>query len=76
MLRENSRDSKLLSRLFIFVRKEGASMEHNCPFSAIVGQEQMKLALLLNPSDPALGGVLLCGEKGTAKSTMVRNRRI
>jgi len=42
------------------------------PFSAIVGQERMKLALLLNAVDPCIGGVLIRGEKGTAKSTAVR----
>ena len=42
------------------------------PFSAIVGQEEMKLALLLNVVNPRLGGVLIQGEKGTAKSTAVR----
>ena len=47
-------------------------MEHTYPFAAIVGQEQMKLALLLNLIDPALGGVLIRGEKGTAKSTAVQ----
>ncbi len=42
------------------------------PFSAIVGQEQLKLALLLNAIQPTTGGVLIRGEKGTAKSTAVR----
>jgi magnesium chelatase subunit D len=42
------------------------------PFSAIVGQERLKLALLLNAVDPRVGGVLIRGEKGTAKSTAVR----
>lgn len=42
------------------------------PFSAVVGQEKMKRALLLNLIDPSLGGVLILGEKGTAKSTIVR----
>jgi len=42
------------------------------PFTAIVGQENMKLALMLNVINPALGGVLIKGEKGTAKSTAVR----
>lgn len=42
------------------------------PFGAVVGQERMKLALLLNAINPAIGGVLLRGEKGSAKSTIVR----
>ncbi|MGM9571277.1 MAG: ATP-binding protein [bacterium] len=42
------------------------------PFTAIVGQEKMKKALLLNAINPRLGGVLIKGEKGTAKSTAVR----
>ena len=42
------------------------------PFSAITGQDQMKLALILNAIDPRIGGVLIRGEKGTAKSTAVR----
>lgn len=42
------------------------------PFTAIVGQEQMRTALLLHALNPALGGVLIRGEKGTAKSTAVR----
>ena len=42
------------------------------PFAAIVGQEEMKTALLLSIVMPSLGGVLIKGEKGTAKSTAVR----
>ncbi|MFA5843659.1 MAG: magnesium chelatase subunit D family protein [Coriobacteriia bacterium] len=42
------------------------------PFSAIVGQDTLKSALLLNAVDPRVGGVLIRGEKGTAKSTAVR----
>jgi magnesium chelatase subunit D len=42
------------------------------PFSAIVGQELMKKALILNAINPRIGGVLIKGEKGTAKSTAVR----
>ncbi|MEA1867871.1 MAG: ATP-binding protein [Thermodesulfobacteriota bacterium] len=42
------------------------------PFTAIVGQEKMKLALILNIINPTLSGVLIRGEKGTAKSTAVR----
>ena len=42
------------------------------PFTAIVGQDKMKLALMLNVINPGLSGVLIRGEKGTAKSTAVR----
>src|SRR5579859_796441 len=45
---------------------------HTYPFTAIVGQESMKLALILNAIVPAIGGVLIRGEKGTGKSTAVR----
>ena len=45
------------------------------PFTAIVGQDEMKLALLLNAINPSIGGVLIEGEKGTAKSTAVRAYR-
>lgn len=43
------------------------------PFTAVVGQDQMKLALILNLINPKIGGVLIFGEKGTAKSTIVRS---
>jgi magnesium chelatase subunit D len=42
------------------------------PFTAVVGQDEMKLALLLNVIAPAIGGVLVTGHRGTAKSTAVR----
>ncbi|HEY3041784.1 MAG TPA: magnesium chelatase ATPase subunit I [Pyrinomonadaceae bacterium] len=42
------------------------------PFSAVVGQEEMKLAVTLNLIDPAVGGVLIMGERGTGKSTLIR----
>src|SRR6266550_6830571 len=42
------------------------------PFSALVEQDEMKLALLLNAVSPQVAGVLVRGEKGTAKSTAVR----
>ncbi len=45
------------------------------PFAAIVGQEEMKLALVLAAIDPGLGGVLLFGERGTGKTTAVRGLR-
>lgn len=42
------------------------------PFTAIVGQEEMKLALQLNIIDPKIGGVLIMGDRGTGKSTTIR----
>ena len=45
---------------------------HLYPFSALVGQERLKKGLLLNVLNPSIGGVLIRGEKGTAKSTAVR----
>ncbi len=42
------------------------------PFTALVNQEEMKTALILNVIDPSIGGLLIMGEKGTAKSTAVR----
>ena len=42
------------------------------PFTAIIGQEEMKLALLLNVIDPKIGGVIIMGDRGTGKSTTIR----
>jgi magnesium chelatase subunit D len=47
-------------------------MPQHYPFSAVVGSDDMALALTLSTVSPAIGGVLVRGEKGTAKSTMVR----
>ncbi|SDJ28885.1 magnesium chelatase ATPase subunit I [Lutimaribacter saemankumensis] len=47
-------------------------MKHAFPFSAIVGQDDMKLAMILTAIDPKLGGVLVFGDRGTGKSTAVR----
>ena len=41
------------------------------PFVAILGQEKMKLGLILNVIDPQIGGILLTGHQGTGKSTFV-----
>ncbi len=42
------------------------------PFTAIVGQEEMKLSLILNVIDPKIGGVMIMGDRGTGKSTTIR----
>ncbi len=47
-------------------------MRCNFPFSAIVGQDEMKLALLIAAIDPSVGGVLVLGDRGTGKSTAAR----
>lgn len=48
---------------------------HYFPFTAIVGQELLKKALILNAINPSIGGVLIRGDKGTGKSTAVRSLR-
>jgi len=47
-------------------------MKQSFPFSAIVGQEDMKLSMILTAIDPSIGGVLVFGDRGTGKSTAVR----
>lgn len=47
-------------------------MKQPFPFSAIVGQEEMKLSMILTAIDPSIGGVLVFGDRGTGKSTAVR----
>ncbi|SDZ48379.1 magnesium chelatase subunit I [Jannaschia faecimaris] len=47
-------------------------MKHPFPFSAIVGQDDMKTAMVLTAIDPTIGGVLVFGDRGTGKSTAVR----
>ena len=53
-------------------RDRRVSMRSVFPFSAIVGQEEMKQALLIAAVDQAVGGVLVFGDRGTGKSTAVR----
>jgi len=42
------------------------------PFTAIIGQDEMKLSLILNVIDPRIGGVMIMGDRGTGKSTTIR----
>ena len=46
-------------------------MKHVYPFAALVGQDDMKQALLIAAIDPLIGGVLVFGDRGTGKSTAV-----
>jgi magnesium chelatase subunit D len=66
--RHDLADERLLPTKGTFV----SAYRHPYPFSAIVGQEDLKLGLLVNAVSPEVGGVLVRGEKGTAKSTAVR----
>lgn len=50
----------------------GGDLQQTFPFTAIVGQDDLKLAVLLSVIDPAIGGVLITGHRGTAKSTAIR----
>ncbi|WZZ35552.1 hypothetical protein YC2023_018953 [Brassica napus] len=54
-------------------RKKEESARPVYPFAAIVGQDEMKLCLLLNVIDPKIGGVMIMGDRGTGKSTTVRS---
>ena len=47
-------------------------MKQPFPFAAIVGQDDMKQAVILTAIDPSIGGVLVFGDRGTGKSTAVR----
>src|SRR6476619_7269519 len=53
-------------------RQHHLSRSSPYPFSAIVGQDEMKLSLILSVIDPQIGGVLIMGHRGTGKSTAVR----
>ena len=53
-------------------RGQEPANRHQFPFAAVVGQDEAKLALLLAAAEPAIGGVLLRGQKGSAKTTLAR----
>jgi magnesium chelatase subunit I len=66
------RPSKSRAKTTPASRTQLGTQKRDFPFSAISGQEEMKLALLLAAIDPAIGGVLALGDRGTGKSTAVR----
>lgn len=53
-------------------RGQDPANRHQFPFGAVVGQDEAKLALVLAAAEPAIGGVLLRGQKGSAKTTLAR----
>ncbi len=69
------RPTAIVTKTVRHVMSKESLLEENrqvFPFTAIVGQEEMKLALLLNVVDPKIGGVMIMGDRGTGKSTTVR----
>lgn len=60
------------SRTSVSSDRHSGPTDQSFPFTAIVAQEEMKRALVLNATEPDIGGVLIRGERGTAKSTAVR----
>ena len=57
----------------VAVEKKGKKNDKQVfPFTAIIGQEEMKLSLILNVIDPRIGGVMIMGDRGTGKSTTIR----
>ena len=64
---ENTTKEKLIHN-----KKNKINTRSSFPFTAIIGQEEMKLALILNVIDPLIGGVMIMGDRGTGKSTTVR----
>jgi len=63
---------KLINILMTAVTKKVENDRPVFPFTAIIGQEEMKLALILNVIDPRIGGVMIMGDRGTGKSTTIR----
>ncbi len=63
----------VIYRLIAYNTQMLKSSKLQYPFSAIIGQDKLKKALLLSACDPALGGVLISGNRGTAKSTLARS---
>lgn len=75
------RSSRRAPRALLRVQAAAATLEHtdyratkcpSFPFAKIAGQDEMKLALLLNVVDSNIGGVLVMGDRGTGKSVAVR----
>jgi magnesium chelatase subunit I len=54
------------------VARSTSTKRYVFPFTAIVGQDEMKLSLMLNVIDPKIGGVMIMGDRGTGKTTTIR----
>ncbi len=72
MIKQSTEQENNGSSMTLNSQELGASSRIVFPFAAVEGQDEMKLSLILNAIDPHIGGVLIRGEKGTAKSTTVR----
>jgi Mg-chelatase subunit ChlI len=62
----------MVLKFYLLLKEHRLNMPVIYPFTAIVGQERMRRSLVLNAVDPRIGGVLIRGERGTAKSTAAR----
>ncbi len=62
------------SQIFPFLKSVSSTPTRRAvfPFTAVIGQDEMKLALMLNVIDPKIGGVMIMGDRGTGKSTTIR----
>lgn len=72
MRQAKKNESLYLLTIYYYITMSSVKNLNNFPFAAIIGQEEMKLALQLNVVDPRIGGVMIMGDRGTGKSTTIR----
>lgn len=70
--RHNRRADKRIQCCAVAEKEKTTTERPVYPFSAIVGQSEMKLSLILNVIDPKIGGVMIMGDRGTGKTTTIR----